>query len=183
MPKRQQTIIWTNDGLDYWYLFASPGLDGLMSRCEQQCSMSLWLCTRFAIYQDGVNLWKYFPRYWPFMRGTTSHLWIPLTKTNNAELWCFVWSEPDQTVYETIKMIKIIVVFHFETPVIWDAVALIMTLLWWLCIGWVGVDIITIFRVTSLPLGRFLWLPKFQLQNPEDFEESKTKMQGTIMCI
>ena len=30
-----------------------------------------------------------FPRYWPFAGGTTGHRWIPLTKANDAELWCF----------------------------------------------------------------------------------------------
>ena len=41
------------------------------------------------------------------------------TKTSDAELWCFLWSAPQQTVEQTI-----------ETPVIWDAIALIMTSLW-----------------------------------------------------
>ena len=30
--------------------------------------------------------WKYFPRYWPFVRR------VPHTKTSDAELWCFLWS-------------------------------------------------------------------------------------------
>ena len=37
--------------------------------------------------------------------------WIPLTKASDAELWCFLWSTPEQTVEQTI-----------ETPVIWDAI-------------------------------------------------------------
>ena len=45
-----------------------------------------------------------------------SHRWIPLPKPSDAELWCFLWSAPEQTVEQTI-----------ETPVIWDAIALIMT--------------------------------------------------------
>ena len=45
----------------------------------------------------------------------TGHRWIPLTKASDAELWCFLWSTPQQTVEQTIKM-----------PVIWDAIALIM---------------------------------------------------------
>ena len=44
--------------------------------------------------------------------------WIPLTKASDAELWYFLWSAPEQTVEQTI-----------ETPVIWDAIALTMTLL------------------------------------------------------
>ena len=40
----------------------------------------------------------------------------PLTKASDAELWRSLWSAPEQTDKQTI-----------ETPVIWDAIALIMT--------------------------------------------------------
>ena len=43
-----------------------------------------------------------------------------LTKACDSELWCFLWSAPKQTAEQTI-----------ETPVIWDAIVFIMTLLWW----------------------------------------------------
>ena len=46
------------------------------------------------------------------------HRWIPFTKASATELWCFLWSALEQTVEQTI-----------ETPVIWDAIALIMTAL------------------------------------------------------
>ena len=46
----------------------------------------------------------------------TDHRWIPLTKASNAEFWCFLWSAPDSIVERTM-----------ETPVIWDAIALMMT--------------------------------------------------------
>ena len=39
---------------------------------------------------NNVIKWKYFPRYWPFVRGI--HRWIPRTKASDAELWCFLWS-------------------------------------------------------------------------------------------
>ena len=39
----------------------------------------------------------------------------PLTKVNDAELWCFLWSSEKKRL--------------IETPVIWDTTALIMTLL------------------------------------------------------
>ena len=52
------------------------------------------------------------PLYWEL----TSYRWISLTKASDAELWCFLWSSPEQTVEQTI-----------EAPVIWDAIALIMT--------------------------------------------------------
>ena len=41
---------------------------------------------------------------------------FPLTNASDEELWCFLWSAPEQTVEQTIEM-----------SVIWDAMALIMT--------------------------------------------------------
>ena len=52
----------------------------------------------------------------PLWGESTGDWWIPLTKLSDAELWCFHWSAPEQTAEKTI-----------ETPVIWDAIALIMT--------------------------------------------------------
>ena len=52
----------------------------------------------------------------PLWGEFTGHRWIPLTKASDAELWWFHWSVPEQTVKQT-----------FETPVIWDVIALIMT--------------------------------------------------------
>ena len=40
---------------------------------------------------------------------------FPLTKASDAELWCFCWSAPEQTVEQIIEML-----------VIWEAVVLIM---------------------------------------------------------
>ena len=56
----------------------------------------------------------------PLWGESIGHRWIPLTKTSNAELWYFLWSAPEQLVEQTI-----------ETKVIWDAIALIMTSLYW----------------------------------------------------
>ena len=52
----------------------------------------------------------------PLWGESTGHRWIPLTKANDAELWCCLWSAPEQTVEQTI-----------ETPVIWDAIVLALT--------------------------------------------------------
>ena len=52
----------------------------------------------------------------PLCREFTGHWWIPLTKANDMELWCFLWSAPEETVEWTI-----------ETPMVWDATVLIMT--------------------------------------------------------
>ena len=48
------------------------------------------------------------------------HRWLvdSLTKASDGELWYFLWSAPEQTFEQTIK-----------TPMIWDAIALIMTAL------------------------------------------------------
>ena len=48
----------------------------------------------------------------------TGHRWIPRIEASDAELWCFLWSVPEPTFAQTK-----------ETRVIWDAIALIMTLL------------------------------------------------------
>ena len=44
------------------------------------------------VFHDDVIKWKYFPRYWPFVRGI--HRGIHRTKASDAELWCFLWSAP-----------------------------------------------------------------------------------------
>ena len=46
----------------------------------------------------------------------TGNRWIPRTKASDAKLWSFLWSTTEPTVEQTT-----------ETPVIWDATALIMT--------------------------------------------------------
>ena len=45
----------------------------------------------------------------------TGHRWIPIAKASDAELLCFLWSAPEQTVEQTVKTLEI-----------WDAIALIM---------------------------------------------------------
>ena len=47
---------------------------------------------------------------------TSSYENIPRGKASDAELWCFLWSSPEDTVVYTI-----------EAPVIWDDIAFIMT--------------------------------------------------------
>ena len=44
----------------------------------------------------------------PFIGEFTGDRLIPFTKASDTELWCFLWSSPEQTVEQTI-----------ETPVIW----------------------------------------------------------------
>ena len=51
----------------------------------------------------------------PLWKESTCHRWIRLTKANDAELWSFLWSASERMVEQTV-----------ETPVIWDAIVLIM---------------------------------------------------------
>ena len=65
-----------------------------------------------------VIKWKPLRRYitgssW---EESTGDRWIPLIRASDADLWCFLWSAPEQMVEQTVK-----------TLVIWDANALIMT--------------------------------------------------------
>ena len=57
-----------------------------------------------------------FPVTGPLHGEFTGHQWIPRTKASDMELWWFLWFVPEQIVVQTI-----------ETPVIWDAITLIMT--------------------------------------------------------
>ena len=52
----------------------------------------------------------------PLYGEFTVHRWIPITKASDAEFWSFLWSVPEQTVQQSL-----------QTPVMWDAIALIMT--------------------------------------------------------
>ena len=45
-----------------------------------------------------VFKWRHFPRYWPFVRGIHQSPVNSPTKDSDAELWCFLWSAPEQTV-------------------------------------------------------------------------------------
>ena len=49
-------------------------------------------------HDDDVIKWKHFPRYWAFVRGIHRSPVNSLTKASDAELWCFLWSAPEQTV-------------------------------------------------------------------------------------
>ena len=39
----------------------------------------------------------------PLWREFTGHRWIPLTKASDVELWCFLWSVPEQTLSKQSK--------------------------------------------------------------------------------
>ena len=85
---------------------------------HQLCYRCAWSAGTMLIknFHDDVIEWKHCPRYWPLYLGNP-----PVTdgflsqKTSDVELWCFLWSAPEQMVEQRI-----------ETLVIWDASALIM---------------------------------------------------------
>ena len=69
---------------------------------------------------DGAPWWRHqmetFSASLAFVWGI--HRWIPRTKgqwRGAAERWCFLWCEPESTAEQAM-----------ETPVIWDAIALIV---------------------------------------------------------
>ena len=43
----------------------------------------------------------------PLWGLSTSHQWIPFARASDTELWCFLWSAPEQTVEQTIKTLVI----------------------------------------------------------------------------
>ena len=43
----------------------------------------------------------------PLRWESTGHRWIPLSKASDAELWCFLWSAPEQTVEQTFETLVI----------------------------------------------------------------------------
>ena len=53
---------------------------------------------------------------WPFVGETTGHRWISLTKASDVELWYFFFICAWTNDWDAIEM-----------PVIWDAIAIIMT--------------------------------------------------------
>ena len=67
-------------------------------------------------FHDDVTKGKYFRVTGPLWGESTGHWWIPLTKASDVELWYFLWYVQEQSIEQTI-----------ETPVILDAIALIMT--------------------------------------------------------
>ena len=84
--------------------FANYGDSPLFPHCEIWISMMT--SSNGNIFRVTGPLWGEF----------TGHRWIPLIKANDAELWCFLWSVPEPTVEQTMKIL-----------VIWDAITLIMT--------------------------------------------------------
>ena len=94
-----------------------PMPKGLLKDRQTSCHDNTFRITgpKFQCHDDVIK-WKHFQRCWPFVREYTGHRWMPPTKASDAELWCFLWYKPEPTVEQTV-----------DTPVIWDAIVLIMT--------------------------------------------------------
>ena len=56
---------------------------------------------------DDVIKWENFSRSGPLWGESTGHRRIPFTKASDAELWCFLWYPPEQTVEQAIEMLVI----------------------------------------------------------------------------
>ena len=59
---------------------------------SHEAMTGLWSISHIIMHD--VIKWKHFPRYCSLCREFAGHRWIPLTKSSDAELWCFLWSVP-----------------------------------------------------------------------------------------
>ena len=79
------------------------------------CYLGIQSCAMYTCLYASMSRWRHqketFSELLALWGESTGDRWIPLTKASDAELWCFLWSAPEQTVDQTI-----------ETPVIWDAI-------------------------------------------------------------
>ena len=61
-----------------------------------------WTPTCMATWNRGLHddiiKWKHFPLYWPFVHGIHQSPVNSLTKAGDADLRCFLWSVPEQTL-------------------------------------------------------------------------------------
>ena len=106
--------------IDDWTLsmnFCCPGLSLNIFRWYKRDGnpMVFHKCTLISVASPGYEQPTEAKAYMA-QRDFSGRRWIPLTKASDAELWCFLWSAPEQTVKWTI-----------ETPVSWDAIAFITT--------------------------------------------------------
>ena len=93
---------------------------------KHQWNYWFWWCTKTE-NAIAFTWWRHqmetFSALLALMRGI--HRWSSLTKTSDAKLWYFLWCAPEQTVEQTAEM-----------PVIWDAIALIVSSLQCILYPW-----------------------------------------------
>ena len=61
--------------------------------------LTRWGQKLINLHHDEVIKWNIFRATCPLRGEFTGHRWILLTKASDAELWCFPWSAPEQTVW------------------------------------------------------------------------------------
>ena len=54
----------------------------------------------------------------PLWGESTGHRGVPLTKASDSELWCFLWSAPEQTVEQIIETLVMCV--HYDVTLMCD---------------------------------------------------------------
>ena len=119
MPNRLQTIIWTNADSIHWRIGSTlggdeltlPGLGTLTDADRSSIRSNLKI---ISVHDDAIKL-KPFPHHWTFVMGIHRSLVDSPHKGQWREVWCVLWSAPEQMVWQTV-----------ETPAIWDAIKLIM---------------------------------------------------------
>ena len=133
LPRCQQTWVWwTNNIFPQKVVIFIIMLDTILlsmwcldwSRCGSRllASMSSWASSfciiphRKVLQHDDVIKWKHFQRYWSFVRGINRSPVDSPHKGQWRRALTFSWCAPEQTVELTIEM-----------PVIWDAMAFIVT--------------------------------------------------------
>ena len=89
----QETLLQSKDYVDLFWAtrkwIIADDIDDLVHRT---------IISQFS--HDGVIKWEHFPRFWPFVRGIRR---APVSKASgDAELWCILWSVPEQTAQKTI---------------------------------------------------------------------------------
>ena len=95
------------------YYVASPIAFGWLPRASFTTEIMAWISNHMMTSSNG-NIFRVTG---PLCGEFTGHRWIPHTKASDAELWCFLWSAHKTTLRQIMM----------ETPMIWDAVVLIMT--------------------------------------------------------
>ena len=115
MAQQLLIFMWNKHGIMYVCLciystYMSSG------HCMQEFTWTCPLAWRFENTTMTSLNENIFRATGPLWGESIGHQWIPLTKASDAELWCFLWSVPQQTIKQAI-----------DTPVIWDAISLSMT--------------------------------------------------------
>ena len=119
-PVRQQAIIWINDSLVYWHIYASLGFNELKTATTPNCFgnaglkiQTSWriICYYWTYQLRNCGHPKYMHDHCPIMMTSsngnvfrvtgplcgefTDPRWIPLTKASDAGLWCLLSSVPE----------------------------------------------------------------------------------------